>query len=258
MASTKPLVIDLTGSSTITRLAERGILSVSISSTGTSKSKVSVDVTKVSKDLQALFERLGANDPNTASPTENPAVASWRMQGVTTRTWIPTRWDPQTQQHMPAEREYSANASFTVDFKDFVVLSDVATDLTLEELVTVNSVTWSLTDETRDGLASENRTKAALDALGKARDYAAAVVGSHATIRAVALEEIANVAQASVNPFGGAMGQATGGLFGSQGQGFGSATAAAGGGGGEQAGLNLRAQDVDLRAGVRVKFIVEG
>ena len=248
MASNQVLEIRLTGSSTVSRLAERGILSVSISSSGTSKPKVSEDVTKVTKDLQALISPLDGKDANTGLPAPDAPVTWWSMSNITTRTWVPSRYDSNTQQHIEGERQYSANSSFTVKFKDFTKLSEIATDLTVQEFVTVNGVTWTLTDATRDALASENRRKAVADAMLKAKDYAGAAIGEHAVVKVVDMEEVND---GGVSDFGimpqGANARQGGGLFGAHG----------GGPGGEQESLNLRPQDVDLHTAVNLKFTAQ-
>ena len=182
--------IHLTGFSTISRLADYSILKFSIASEGTSKAKVSEVVTVVSKDLQDLFDRLNTKDPDTGSPAPSAAVTSWTMAGLSTQTWVPSHWDNDKKEQIQEERKHGANNSFSVKFKDFAVLSDIATELASREFVTVNSVTWGITDETRNELAGENRKKAMQDAMTKARDYATTALGNHAVARAVHLEEV--------------------------------------------------------------------
>ncbi|KAL9095091.1 MAG: hypothetical protein Q9165_002694 [Trypethelium subeluteriae] len=250
MESTRRLEIHIEASSTVSRLAERGILFIGVSSSGTSKSTVFEDTTRVSNELQALFGPLNAKDASTGLPSANAAVTWWSMQSITTRTWIPTTYDSKTQEHKQGERQYSANTSFTVKFKDFARLNDIATDLTTQQFVTVNGVTWGLTDVTRDALACENRRNAVANAIAKARDYATAAVGEHAVVRAVDLKELQDGSETGA---GRVMPQGMGGMM-QMPQMLQSQTGPVPS---VHGGLNFRPQDVDLQAKVKVKFSVE-
>ncbi|KAL9079762.1 MAG: hypothetical protein Q9157_001383 [Trypethelium eluteriae] len=249
MESTRSLEIYLEGSSAMSRLAERGILSISVSSSGTSKSTVFDDATRVSNELQALFSPLNAKDTSTGLPSADAAVTWWGMQSITTQTWVPTIYDSKIQQHKAGERHYSANSSFTVKFQDFAKLNDIATDLTTQPFVTVSGVTWGLTDITRDALASENRRRAVTHAIEKARDYATAAVSEHSVVRVVDLKELQDGSEMGSRR---AMPQELGGMMQMP-----QMLQTQSGLSSVQGGFNFRPQDVDLQAKVKVKFFVE-
>ncbi|MCJ1432706.1 hypothetical protein MMC27_002063 [Xylographa pallens] len=164
------LEINVTGASKVSRNAERGVLSIAVSSEGPSQDTVSEAVTSTSNHLRATFRDLS---PKTASGEATPdaAITIFSMTALTTKTYIPE--DRQGNPLPP--RLYSANTSFQVIFRDFEKLAEVAGMLFTTPHVSIVSTKWRLTDVTLAGLASETRQMAMRDAVRKAEDLAEVV-----------------------------------------------------------------------------------
>lgn len=85
-----PLIIDVDGSSTISRWAERAIASISVSSGGDDQQQVATKVTAVVKTLQAMLRELSKNEsPLGATQTESAsAITHWSMNNLSTSSYV--------------------------------------------------------------------------------------------------------------------------------------------------------------------------
>jgi len=161
-----PLEITVEGLSSIHRHAERGVISVAVSSDGSSKETVSQEVTSTSNLLQQMFKEL-APKTETGTATSDAPITVFSMGSI--QSWSRIQYDKDNQ---PGPRQYHASSSFEVIFRDFEKLGDVASSLFAMPHVDITSISWRLTDETRESLGSETRKAAMLNAIQKARDYA--------------------------------------------------------------------------------------
>ncbi|MCJ1383212.1 hypothetical protein MMC17_006325 [Xylographa soralifera] len=161
------LKINVTGESVVSRHAERGVLSIAVSSQGPSQETVSQDVTLASNHLRTTFK---AASPKTASGEAalDAAITVFSMTALNTQTWIP---QDRSGNPLPP-RLYSAKCNFHVIFRDFDKLAEVASMLFTTPHVSIESTKWRLTDDTLAGLASESRKMAMRDAVRKANDFA--------------------------------------------------------------------------------------
>jgi len=99
----KALKIVVQGTSSITRTAERAIVSIQVSTEGKDQESVSNQAMTTAKQLQTLFTELS---PKTelGEPTAAAAVIAWSMGALYTSSYTP-------RNHNGAEldRKYSAN-----------------------------------------------------------------------------------------------------------------------------------------------------
>lgn len=84
-----------------------------------------------------------------------------------------------TSSHVPSDKEgkkldrlYTAKATFTLIFRDFVKLGETISMLFRMPHVDVGNTAWRLTSATTKSLGSESRKAAMEDAIRKAKDYA--------------------------------------------------------------------------------------
>ncbi|MCJ1229623.1 hypothetical protein MMC12_006292 [Toensbergia leucococca] len=161
-----PLEIHVQGTSVLQRPAERGALSVAVSSDGLSQEMVSKQITSTSNQLQNMFKEL-APKTEAGLPTETAPVTVFSMTSVRTRSWIPEDKDGN-----PLFRKYEASTQFEVIFRDFDRLGQVATTLLTMPHAEIKSTSWRLTDETMESMGSESRQMAMRNAVQKATDYA--------------------------------------------------------------------------------------
>jgi len=163
-----PLTITVQGNSTITRTAERAIVTFAVFTEGNDQEAVSKDVTATSKSLQILFTEIS---PKTESgePTPEAPVTAWNMRPMYTNSYR-----PRETQGVDADRIFTANTAFEVEFRDFNKLGNIMTQLLGKPNVNINNTTWRLKEQTKDSLGSQSRRQAVLDAMAKAQDFAEA------------------------------------------------------------------------------------
>jgi uncharacterized protein len=251
-----PVTITAQGTSTIFRQAERAVVTVYVSSEGTSQEKVSKEVTLTANELRSMLKGLSPKTENGMSfplvnlrdssrqislqrdvgeVTPDAPVTYWKNSTLSTSSYQPT-----DDKGAKLDRQFIARTSFEIKVRDFERLGSLTTTLSTMPLVSIGQVEWRLTDATRASLASESRREAIKDAVIKARDYA--------TILCRGKPEAVEVSDGNGN-------------FGSYGQGFRSRVAVHGGGHGngqqEDEILDLEPESVQLDTTVTVKFLAE-
>jgi uncharacterized protein YggE len=164
-----PVAIIVTGSSTITRKAERATLVIDVTDSGPNQKDATEHVTNTAKQLQTGFKQLAPTDGIGALATPSrTAITRWSMSNLTTGQW--NLWI--AGQNKP---EFRASTTFEVRFADFDKLSAACADLSRMPYVSIRSLSWSLSDNTRAALGSESRRQAVADAVMKAKDFGKAV-----------------------------------------------------------------------------------
>jgi len=224
-----PLEIRVKGSSTITHRAERGVLTVLISSSGLSQEIVSQEVKSATNSVQELFRELAPKD-GLGYPTRSAAITVFSMTSLRTRTWIPE--DNNGKPLSP--RQYNANVRFEVIFKDFTKLGEVIATLFNMPHVEIEGTEWRLTDATKAGLGSDSRKAAMQDAVAKARDYAEVIGREVAAVEI--LDELTTYGRRTKQM--ARMAETTSSVN-------------------TVSGISLEAEDVELSASVMVKFVGE-
>lgn len=165
--SSHNFVIKASGRAEIPFPAERAVINVLVSSTGTNKAAVSDEVLTTAKHLETLLKDLSPKDDSAASKAA-AALAHWSKTNLTSTSYVPRTVDA-TQPPWP--REYTATIKFDIRFKEFKSMGAFGSRLTALEHVEVQSISWILTDATEKSHRSEMRKLAAQDALQKAQDY---------------------------------------------------------------------------------------
>lgn len=155
------------------------MLSVSISSEAHFQGAAFRNVESASNTIKSLLKDLSLPEasPHTsaatsafgtttdADDTDAPPVTHWSSSTLTTYAYPGTYTDSQLSQ-------YTASTSFTIIFRDFEQLGKLIITLSTMPLVSVREVGWSLTDGTKQALASQMRKEAVRDATRKATDLA--------------------------------------------------------------------------------------
>ena len=160
-----PLTINIQGESVIGRVAERAVLTLTVSSTGKSQTTVSEDVTSTCNNLRSIFQDLAPKNADGLAPADAP-VTQFSMSSFLTSSHLPRDKDGKE-----LEREYDASTRFTIIFRDFGKLGQITSMLFRMPHVEIENTDWRLTPATIEGLGSESRKAAMEDAIRKAKDY---------------------------------------------------------------------------------------
>lgn len=236
-----PLIINVDGTSTISRRAERAVVSVQVSSSGPDQQQVASEVTTVAKTLQRMLRELSKNEvpPGSTAADSATAITHWSMNTLSTGSYT-VYHDRDSRKHeseRQKSRHYNAHVTFEIKFADFTILGSVCTDLAKMQFVSVRNIDWRLTDKTKASLVGMSRKLAVDDAVSKAKDLASAV-GKN-TVAAVEINTDSNGYGRSAGMFGATR-----------------AYAAANTVEGEDA-LNFEPEDVDMSCSIQVKFEAE-
>lgn len=162
---TKPLTIRVNGESSITRLAEQGILRLTVISEGPELDSVSQQVVTKSNELSELFKTLSQRTDDGASSADAP-VARFASTSLRTKSHTPYK------NEVALPRVHQASMSLRIVFRDIKTLSQVIGQLVPQSTVEINSIEWNLSDATQAALCSQARREAIREAITKANDYA--------------------------------------------------------------------------------------
>ncbi|TRW42904.1 SIMPL domain-containing protein [Georgenia yuyongxinii] len=168
-----PTTIAVTGEFEVRRAAERGTVRLSLGFEGPSREGVVQRCTR-------LHEKIGEGLSARHDPADGP-VTEWSSDQL--RVWGERPWNQEGTQ-LPVVFHAAAGASAT--FADFTALSAWLTEVSLVDGVTVEGVTWDLTEQTRAAVTEDARRGAVAAAVHKAGVYAAAVGLADVRVTAVA------------------------------------------------------------------------
>jgi uncharacterized protein len=174
-----PLVINVSGTSNISRRAERAVVSLYVSASGPSQSIVTSNVTSTANELQKNLKELSSKESAPGTGARVPPITHWSMSSLATGGYLVWLQEKNADGSARSERTYSASTNFDIKFCDFAMLSAVCTDLASVPHVAIRSINWQLTDKTKSSLVGDSRRLAVEHAVSKARDFAAAVGKSH-------------------------------------------------------------------------------
>ncbi|KAK5797637.1 hypothetical protein VI817_003928 [Penicillium citrinum] len=165
----EPLKIRVNGESSITRLAEQGLLRLAVESEGPKLDTVSKEVVSRSNELTGLFSKLSPKTPEGIA-TADAAVTKVASTFLSTRNYIPRDRDGNA---LP--KVYKASMSLSIVFQDLTKLSEVVGQILSYSNVEITSIDWSLSEATEKALGSQVRKEAVRDAVAKAQDYSSEV-----------------------------------------------------------------------------------
>ncbi|KAF2155800.1 hypothetical protein K461DRAFT_81700 [Myriangium duriaei CBS 260.36] len=188
----QPVSITINGSSESTLYPERGEVSLRISDSGPDPSHVSSEVRRVTREVRSTIEALKAQDYNpsddadasscttttTAPTTPVKKIVSFTATALQTRSWTEHDDDYSSSSRRkakPKPKTHEASVRLTAKFASFSALGAFASSLADAPLVTIEGVSWSLTDATQATLRATAIKKAYDDALAKAVAFSEAM-----------------------------------------------------------------------------------
>lgn len=167
-------IITVHGEHELHQPAERGTAHITIGFDGPGREEVLVAVTQLHDELSTEIETMAG---------ETPAPITW-WSADQWRVWGDRPWN-QEGKKLPID--YHGAAEFAVKFSDLSQLGTWLGEVALRDGVTLRSVEWTLTEETRQTLTKEARRRAVEAAVAKATALASSVGLS--TIRPIALSD---------------------------------------------------------------------
>lgn len=170
---TPQLKIHVAGNASVSRKAERGVLHIRVWHTSPSQADVSSAVANKSDALTTLF-RQHALKTQDNYPHPNASITTFTVSAPSTSSRLPT--SPATGRAIPnAPRQYTAETTAEVVFRNLGLLAELAVQLSAMENVAIERTEWRLTDTTREAITREARIDAVKNAVEKANDYASVV-----------------------------------------------------------------------------------
>jgi len=154
--------------------AERATVGASVHADGADRDTVFARAVEASDAVRNLIESVYDRD---AGP-----VTWWSSDNV--RVWSERPWSAEGKQLDPV---YHSAVEFSAKFKDFAALARWVESAAGIDDVTVNSISWQLTDSTRTSATVEVRSRAVKDAVAKATVYAQSI--GLGTVKAIALAD---------------------------------------------------------------------
>jgi uncharacterized protein YggE len=164
----KTLKIVVQGTSSITRTAERAIVSIQVSTEGKDREYVSNQAMTTAKELQTRFTQL-SQETKSGESIDAAAVTAWSMRALYTSFYT-----PRDHNGVDLDCKYTANTSFEIEVQNFTRLSSVTTELLAMPNVSIHNTSWRLTEKTKKSLGTQSRKEAIQEALMKAKDFAEA------------------------------------------------------------------------------------
>ena len=184
-------VITVQGSSSIRHAPERATVSVAVSHDGAARDKVFAETTTAAESITTALRGMldAASGP----------VVTWSSDRVA--VWSDRPWNNDGKR-LPLV--FHATIGVRATFSDFEALARWVESTAAISGANVGSIEWELTDDTRDALLTEARTKAVQDAAAKALVYAQAAELTAVTATAIADPGLLGSPDGSPQPFGGA------------------------------------------------------
>ncbi|KIX95854.1 uncharacterized protein Z520_08562 [Fonsecaea multimorphosa CBS 102226] len=168
--ATPPTLIHIQGRATITTTAQRAVLNLAASDTGSDKDQVSSHVVSTVTDIQSELDELcprlenGEISPN--APVDFYSIASLSISAT----------DEYDDDGVRLEKKlYSASSNIAIHFRDFGRLGQMVVRLSSMPYVELRGIDWQLADEKKTELDEEARRKALRHAMSRARAYGAII-----------------------------------------------------------------------------------
>ncbi|CAM5281059.1 SIMPL domain-containing protein [Leifsonia shinshuensis] len=167
-------IITVQGEYELKHPAERGAVRLSVSYDGEQRDETLALTTQRHASLAAELREL--HDP------QSGPVTSWGSDQL--RVWGERPWSPDGRRLAPV---YHAEIGVDVTFSELTALSDWVGVVSLLDGVTIQGVTWSLTEARRQSITQEARRRAVENAVAKATVYATSL--GLAAVRPLALSD---------------------------------------------------------------------
>ncbi|MEN2742144.1 SIMPL domain-containing protein [Microbacterium sp. X-17] len=152
-------IITVQGEYELTHPAERGAVRLSVAYEGEDRGETLALATQRHASLASELRELH-------KPQAGP-VTAWASDQL--RVWGDRPWNQDGRRLAPV---YHAEVGMDVTFSDLTALSDWVGVVSLLDGVTIQGVTWSLTEARRQSITQEARRRAVENAVAKATVYA--------------------------------------------------------------------------------------
>lgn len=166
------LEIYVDGKGSVFRTAERGVVHLSVSSTGIDQTKVFVDVKDTVETLTQKF-RSFATKTEDGRPHPLAGITTFTVSPLNTSSYF--QRDHNYHELKSKPKEFVVRSTAEVVFRNLELLSEISHELANMPHVSIVSSEWRLTGPTRIEIEREARVKAIEDAVQKANDYAGVV-----------------------------------------------------------------------------------
>jgi hypothetical protein len=169
------LEINVTGTGTAIRRAERGVLVLQAQSQQLQTAEeASAVVTVTAIMLRDAIAPYCPQDEETGRTKKDAAISHYSMSTLDTNSHRERRSNSKADDDNAPKYDttYFARAEFNIKFIDFSVLDKLATQFSAMENVRIQRISWKLTDATLASIEGGARKDAAQNALQRARDYA--------------------------------------------------------------------------------------
>lgn len=172
------LEINVTGTGSATRLAERGTLVLQLQSRSLpTKEEAAAALTTYTNKLIDTIAPYCSHDEATGRTKNDAAISHYFVDVRDTTNQREKQSDSGSSFIMSSTKAtyitaHSARADMYIDFADFNALNSLVTQFSAMENVKIQRVTWHLTEATLTAMESSARKAAAKDSLQRARDYA--------------------------------------------------------------------------------------
>ncbi|KIW24209.1 uncharacterized protein PV07_09937 [Cladophialophora immunda] len=161
-----PTLIHIQGHATITTTAQRAVLNLAASDTGSDKDQVSghvvSTVNEIQGDLDQLCPRLENGDISPAAPVSFYSIASLSISAADEYNGKGVRLE---------KKRYSANSNIAIHFRDFACLGQMVVRLSSMPHVELRGIDWQLEDGRKAELDEQARLKALQHAISRAQAY---------------------------------------------------------------------------------------
>lgn len=174
-----PLEINVTGTATTYRPAERSVLVLLAKSKPfPTAQEADSSIASIINSLCDAIEPYCPHDIATASKNENTGIAHYSFTTFETSSGHSRSHDTSSSlafsKSSKFETTFTASMEMSIEFIDFKLLARIAIQTRSMECVAIKSHTWTLTPSTQIDAQSQARKNAAKNAILKARNYAEA------------------------------------------------------------------------------------
>lgn len=175
-----PTVINIQGSATLRRPAEIAVLNIEVSSSGKDQPTASRNVIQTVNNLQSILDAASLRTPpnntgdsgssSSSSSTISPTapISFYSIASLSTSSS-----DELDKDSLPTgSRIYTATTSIEIHFRSFATLGTMVVQFSSIPFVSLQGISWKLTDEVQAELEEQARTDALRHAIARARNYA--------------------------------------------------------------------------------------
>jgi uncharacterized protein YggE len=166
------LEVQVDGTGSVFRVAERAYVRLSITATSTDQSAALENAQSTVAVLTSHIRTL-ATKTEDGLPHPSAAVTAFTVRPLSTTSYYQRDKSYNELRRLP--KEYQVSSSAEIIFRDFTQLAETSVELANMPYLSINGTEWRLTEATLEEIRREARLKAIRDAVQKANDYAGVV-----------------------------------------------------------------------------------